>query len=457
MAMYAPPRIITDVFNESDYTFNNEEFLTLFECNQRYIIKSGDIVTGSLIFENTNVFNQIQEFYNDCKLHNKSIQIYDATNTLKCTIDSTGITIPNITFTGSINGVTPTTLSYLDPTSSIQGQINAIVTVNNTQTVDIANNTADILTNTANIANNTSNIATNTSQIATNTANISSNASNIATNTANISTNTSNITTLQNKTTDMLAYNSGTSTSEFQNKIKASDLTFTNTINSINTTVFSYLTGVTSNIQTQLNNIITNIRASNNTWTGTNQFNKPITIQTTTYPQVSINYNGATSSTITTSNTGTLVVSPSNGEMQVQGGVHIGLNSFWAGDIHGSSGAYLYGTITTDNIVQDTGLQYIPIIMKVSFSHDGTTKTFLTGINTSNGNISRSSTGIYNITFTNAYSSANYVCIANAQQTSSGQLTVNCTAKSTTGITIQITNDAGSNRDPSTWVDIVCY
>ena len=57
MAQYNPPRVILQTFSVDDYTYNNEQFITLTEANQRYVVKSGDVVTGGLIFNGANTYN----------------------------------------------------------------------------------------------------------------------------------------------------------------------------------------------------------------------------------------------------------------------------------------------------------------------------------------------------------------------------------------------------------------
>ena len=159
-AYYSAPRVVTEMFNVDDYTYNNDQYITLFEANQRYALKSGDIVIGGIVFNGTNTYSQLQEYYNDCKIHNKALKLYDAGGLLKCSIDSSGIV-----FTGNINGVTATTFSYLDATSSIQTQLDSVVAVNNTQNTNISTlqtQVSDIVT-----VNNTQN--TNISTLQTKT------------------------------------------------------------------------------------------------------------------------------------------------------------------------------------------------------------------------------------------------------------------------------------------------
>ncbi len=100
--------------------------------------------------------------------------------------------------------------------SKNDADLTAIVSVNTTQTTNIATNVTNIATNVTNIATNTAGIATNVTDITTNTAaiavntsglaaavavnstqttNIATNVTNIATNVTNIATNVTNIAT----------------------------------------------------------------------------------------------------------------------------------------------------------------------------------------------------------------------------------------------------------------------
>ena len=95
----------------------------------------------------------------------------------------------------SLNGISSTTLGYIDPTSSIQTQINAKTTVSAVQ----GNNNAFTGTNTFNSNIPTSTITPTTQYQLTNKAYVdagdATNASAIATNTTNIATNTADIAT----------------------------------------------------------------------------------------------------------------------------------------------------------------------------------------------------------------------------------------------------------------------
>ena len=72
-----------------------------------------------------------------------------------------------------------------------------------------------------------------------------------------INSATTDLTTVKNRTSDMIAYNSGTTTSEFNNTVKANKLVFTTDINGIGASTFNYLSGCSSNIQTQIATINT--------------------------------------------------------------------------------------------------------------------------------------------------------------------------------------------------------
>ena len=49
MAEYPPPTVLSSNFNLIDF-IEEDESLTLFEANLRYIKKAGDTVTGNLFF-----------------------------------------------------------------------------------------------------------------------------------------------------------------------------------------------------------------------------------------------------------------------------------------------------------------------------------------------------------------------------------------------------------------------
>ncbi len=125
---------INQVFNINDFNFEDEEAMTVSQGKGLFIQKMGDIVNGSLIFNNIQTFNE------DIYVHNNDLIIYDATNTAVTTLDNSGnINCKNITCTNFTNGIiTNTELNQLDNvTSNVQTQINTINTANNTQDANI--------------------------------------------------------------------------------------------------------------------------------------------------------------------------------------------------------------------------------------------------------------------------------------------------------------------------------
>jgi hypothetical protein len=75
-----------------------------------------------------------------------------------------------VTYTGTLNGVVPSTFAYISTlSSSAQSQFNTLTSNLSSTNTTVSGHTTSIATNTSNIATNTSNIATNTSNIATNT------------------------------------------------------------------------------------------------------------------------------------------------------------------------------------------------------------------------------------------------------------------------------------------------
>ena len=66
-------------------TYEDEEALTVSQGKGLFIQKMGDIVNGSLIFNNIQTFNE------DVYVHNNDLIIYDATNTAVTTLDNSDL------------------------------------------------------------------------------------------------------------------------------------------------------------------------------------------------------------------------------------------------------------------------------------------------------------------------------------------------------------------------------
>ena len=82
MASYSPPKNIVSVFNLDDYTTDNDLPLTTYEADQKYIIKQGDIVVGSILFNGANTYSGVSTFCQNIKLSDSSLEIIDEDNNL---------------------------------------------------------------------------------------------------------------------------------------------------------------------------------------------------------------------------------------------------------------------------------------------------------------------------------------------------------------------------------------
>lgn len=140
-----------------------------------------------------------------------------ASNTLSC---------KSITFNGTLNSISPTTLSYVDFSSSGQSQINS--------------------------AN-----------------------SNISTLQGQMTTANSNISSLQ-QTLTRASYVSADDTTYFFGTLFGQSLTFQNTINGISTTIFTYLSGLTQNIQATFNSFNSSISSLNSSVSSINNSLPPV-------------------------------------------------------------------------------------------------------------------------------------------------------------------------------------
>ena len=115
MSVQPPPRVVLQGFNPDDYTYQNDIPLTLYQGNLLYVKKAGDTITGSIFFNNTNIFNNAQQFYGDINV----ITGNDTTAYIKT---------DGSVLCSSLNNISAVTLSYVDATSSIQTQFNSINT-----------------------------------------------------------------------------------------------------------------------------------------------------------------------------------------------------------------------------------------------------------------------------------------------------------------------------------------
>lgn len=175
----------------------------------------------------------------------------------------TGTTETNVLkFNTSLNGITPTVLTYLSNVSSdIQQQINNISTVslsadnvftglckftNNLQ----LNSALVIKTPTTSITLSNDNL-TRIQYLSTVSSDIQTQTT---TNASNITTANTNITTLTTKLTDV---SFGSSTTTVANTLSSATLTFSSTLNNISTTTFAFLSGATENLQGAINSLKT--------------------------------------------------------------------------------------------------------------------------------------------------------------------------------------------------------
>ena len=169
MAYYAIPKH-NIVFNLNDFTNNEEEALTIFTANNRYIKRGGDSIYGSYFWFNTHVFKSTTQFQNNIKINDSTINIYDINNNVVGSFDNQGNIVCK-----KINNIDDSKFIFLENvTSDIQEQLNFnqsnITTINNTTIPNINQN---ILTNlnSINLFNNTTipninqNILTNLNSI----------------------------------------------------------------------------------------------------------------------------------------------------------------------------------------------------------------------------------------------------------------------------------------------------
>ena len=198
MAYYAIPKH-NIVFNLNDFTNNEEEALTIFTANNRYIKRGGDSIYGSYFWFNTHVFKSTTQFQNNIKINDSTINIYDINNNVVGSFDNQGNIVCK-----KINNIDDSKFIFLENvTSDIQEQLNFnqsnITTINNTTIPNINQN---ILTNlnSINLIDNTTipninqNILTNLNSI-----NLINNTS-IPTINQNISTNLNSINLINNET-----------------------------------------------------------------------------------------------------------------------------------------------------------------------------------------------------------------------------------------------------------------
>ena len=332
MALYPPPKRIpiNEIFNLNDFVTVNEDPITEFEADDLYIKKNGTDVVNSLLTFNSNISmndsslyiyddgaNQVGAFNNlgelvCTKINNVSntqiSYLENLTSDVQNQLDSVqnkttdmlaydGGTLTSefnnkvkssdLIFANTINNISNSTFNYLSGvTSNIQTQFGTINTTNSTQ-----NGRLDSLETKTTQQSYTTGLTSFSGNLSCSNLTCTSFSNGQISNTElnyldNIDTNikakftsydnshsghSSDLTALQNKTSDMLAYNSGTTTSEFNNVVKANKLNFTTEINGISNTTFSYLSGATSNIQTQIDS--KPYLSDDNTFTGSNLFN----------------------------------------------------------------------------------------------------------------------------------------------------------------------------------------
>ena len=90
---------VNHVFNVNDFTYEDDIALTLGEARQIFIVKSGDIVSGQFLFNNTEIF------YGDVTINNHNLSVYDANNYEVITLDYSGnINCKAINCTAFTNG-----------------------------------------------------------------------------------------------------------------------------------------------------------------------------------------------------------------------------------------------------------------------------------------------------------------------------------------------------------------
>jgi len=167
-----------------------------------------------------------------------------------------------------------------------------------------------------------------------------------------------------------------------------------------------------------------------------------------------LNVAGATTLAGMTATTGsfssTLGVS---GATTLSSTLHTVGNATFDNDATVSSNLFMNIGYVSSTLYGTTPSTYLPYIARVSFKYSGST---LSTIGTPyNCSISRTSGGIYVITFTTASPHSNYLLFGSgyASGTTDG-LTVCATAKSTSSCTIRTQGSGGSVKDPDPWCDI---
>ena len=275
------------------------------EYNVGYEVSQVSSFSGSLSTINSNI-STLQDQTTNISYSSPTTTI---SNTTSCDV---------LSFTGTLNSITPTVFDYLSgATSNLQTQItniNAVTTgVENNFSVQqrFSNNirldgSLIVSGNTITLTNNT---LKNIQYLSTLSSNVQTQIDGITTKLTNIEyidstteisgdvylydivtfeTSINDITAttfnyllgvtdyIQEQFDDITQKITGISysptTTTIANTTNTSTLTFGTSLNGISSTTFGYLTGVTSNIQAQINGISSISLSSNNVFTGTNQF-----------------------------------------------------------------------------------------------------------------------------------------------------------------------------------------
>jgi len=202
-----------------------------------------------------------------------------------------------------------------------------------------------------------------------------------------------------------------------------------------------------------VDNKVIAVYSSANAWTSTNTFNSNLPTSTLT-PSTStqLTTKGYVDSAITNTLAGNITISgvltvanttqstgPTTGALVVSGGLGVGKDMY-----------------ITGNILSATQpLMYVPLGATVSFYWTGSSISYLGS--PYNCSVSRTSAGIYVISFTTALMFGNPLCFLSAYDSGTNNLLAFPVAKSTGSITINLRNGAGTLKDPDTYCDCVIY
>jgi hypothetical protein len=120
MLSFAPKYPQNNIFNPADFVIEDGHGLSEQDANLLYIRKSGsDVVRSNLTFTNPLTYQAVQKLHGGAQIYNSSMAFYLGDNeTIGLSLDAvSGLQTP------SINGISSTTIGYLDATSSIQTQL----------------------------------------------------------------------------------------------------------------------------------------------------------------------------------------------------------------------------------------------------------------------------------------------------------------------------------------------